>query len=115
MSSDTHVEKQQNQIKKAVEAQSKADKEKNTKVRQSLFHCQRLPFADFVPSLSPSIPFDLARPCYSWYESHLQLLKEALREISQEVPPASPEQQEAYFQEQVAQGEQLATLGTSLP
>ena len=40
-----------------------------------------------------------------------QLVRDAAREISSEVPPSGPEQQEAYFQEQVAEGEKLAALG----
>lgn len=38
-------------------------------------------------------------------------LRAVLREIQSEEPPSSPEQQEAYFQEQVAMGERLATQG----
>lgn len=40
-----------------------------------------------------------------------QLVRDAAREISSEIPPSGPEQQEAYFQEQVAEGEKLAALG----
>jgi hypothetical protein len=41
-----------------------------------------------------------------------QLLRQSLAAISGEIPPQSPEQQEAYFQEQVAEGEKLALMGT---
>ncbi|WVQ95207.1 hypothetical protein IAU59_002301 [Kwoniella sp. CBS 9459] len=64
------LKKQHKKLAAAAEAQSKADKERNSK-----------------------------------------LLREALAEIQAEAPPTSPEQQEAYFQEQVAEGEKLAVLG----
>ncbi|KAK1927382.1 MAS20 protein import receptor-domain-containing protein [Papiliotrema laurentii] len=44
-------------------------------------------------------------------EKNSKALRAALIEINQEIPPSSPEQQEAYFQEQVAEGEKLAALG----
>ena len=37
-----------------------------------------------------------------------------MKEIQSEIPPTSPEQQEAFFQEQVAEGEKLAAMGMSL-
>ena len=40
-----------------------------------------------------------------------QAIREAVREIQMEMPPLTPEAQEAFFQEQVAEGEKLATLG----
>jgi import receptor subunit TOM20 len=43
-----------------------------------------------------------------------QQLRAVLREIQAEEPPVSPEAQEAYFQEQVAMGERLATQGELL-
>ncbi|OCF38395.1 hypothetical protein I317_07838 [Kwoniella heveanensis CBS 569] len=64
------LKKQHKKLAAAAEAQSKANKERNSK-----------------------------------------LLREALAEIQAEAPPTSPEQQEAYFQEQVAEGEKLAVLG----
>ncbi|WWD19313.1 hypothetical protein CI109_103771 [Kwoniella shandongensis] len=44
-------------------------------------------------------------------ERNSKALRQALAEIQAEGIPASPEQQEAYFQEQVAEGEKLATMG----
>ncbi|WWC63594.1 uncharacterized protein I303_106199 [Kwoniella dejecticola CBS 10117] len=64
------LKKQHKKLAVAAEAQSKAEKERNSK-----------------------------------------LLREALITIQNEAPPTTPEQQEAYFQEQVAEGEKLATMG----
>ncbi|WVR09384.1 hypothetical protein IAU60_006451 [Kwoniella sp. DSM 27419] len=64
------LKKQHKKLAAAAEAQSKAEKEKNSK-----------------------------------------LLKQVLLEIQSEATPASPEQQEAYFQEQVSEGERTAVMG----
>ncbi|WVQ68543.1 hypothetical protein V866_000132 [Kwoniella sp. B9012] len=64
------LKKQHKKLAVAAEAQSKAEKERNSK-----------------------------------------LLRQALVEIQLEALPSSPEQQEAYFQEQVAEGEKTATMG----
>ncbi|KAK8854551.1 hypothetical protein IAR55_003290 [Kwoniella newhampshirensis] len=45
-------------------------------------------------------------------ERNSKALRQALAEIQAEGIPASPEQQELYFQEQVAEGEKLATMGS---
>ncbi|WWC90425.1 uncharacterized protein L201_005360 [Kwoniella dendrophila CBS 6074] len=44
-------------------------------------------------------------------ERNSKALKLALLEIQLEAAPSSPEQQEAYFQEQVAEGEKYAAMG----
>ncbi|WRT68678.1 uncharacterized protein IL334_005657 [Kwoniella shivajii] len=64
------LKKQHKKLAVAAEAQSKAEKERNSKQ-----------------------------------------LREALVLLQNEPTPSSPEQQEAYFQEQVAEGEKLATMG----
>ena len=45
----------------------------------------------------------------------LQALRDTLKDIQSETPPSIPEEQEAFFQEQVAEGEKLAALGKSFP
>ncbi|GFZ52104.1 hypothetical protein JCM24511_09877 [Saitozyma sp. JCM 24511] len=47
-------------------------------------------------------------------ERNTKALRAALVEIQMEDQPVSPEQQEAYFQEQVAEGEKLASQGPDL-
>ena len=43
-----------------------------------------------------------------------QVLRAALLQAGREEIPQTSEQQEAYFQEQVAHGEKLATMGMSI-
>ncbi|ORY32130.1 mitochondrial outer membrane translocase complex, subunit Tom20 domain-containing protein [Naematelia encephala] len=44
-------------------------------------------------------------------ERNSKALREALATVQAEIPPTSPEEQEAYFQEQVAEGEKLSVQG----
>lgn len=44
----------------------------------------------------------------------LQELREAIARVQREPTPQTPEQQEAFFQECVAEGEKLAVMGGSL-
>jgi hypothetical protein len=47
-------------------------------------------------------------------ETNEQELRVAIAQVQREPTPTSPEQQEAFFQECVAEGEKLATMGAHL-